>query len=219
LESARPPSQSIGAAQLSAKPLGRTYQRYAHQSNAECFSHFLNRLLYSIHMILVQEITTVWSKASRGGPLAAIRNAVPETYPLAFFAVSPPQVSCLYHTIGFDEANDFAYPKEQLVSYTLTQELRFGCVSISPMGDQVQVIYTYDMGCGGAPQRYGLPQLAFSLPLNQWGQILYNGRFPEEYTWTYRKYVYNIGVFDRVDKNVFVQLPPKHRQDRLVDVW
>ena len=170
-------------------------------------------------MILVQEITTIWSKDSRGGPLAATRNAVPETYPLASFVALPSQVACLYHTIIFSEANDFADLKEQLISYMLTQELRFGCVSITPIDEQLQVIYTYDMGCGGAPQRYGLPQLAFSLPPNQWGQILYNGRFPEEYTWTYRKFVYNIGVFDTVEENVFVQIVPKHRHDRLVDVW
>jgi hypothetical protein len=170
-------------------------------------------------MILVQEIITTWTKRSRGGPLAAARNAVPETYPLASLPVLPPQAACLHHTIVFGEANDFAHPKEQVISYTPREELRFGCVSITPIGDQVQVIYTYDMGCGGAPQRYGLPQLAFTLHRNEWGQILYNGRFPNDYIWTYRKHVCNIGVFDQVKAEVFVQLSPKHHHDRLVDVW
>src|SRR5262249_23727182 len=123
------------------------------------------------------------------------------------------------HAIVFDEANGFAHPAEQIISYSLREEYCFGCVSITPIGDQVRVIYTYDMGCGGAPQRYGLPQPAFTLHRNQWGQILYNGRFPNEYTWMYQKHVCNIGVFDTVEQNAFVQMSPKHRQDRLVDVW
>jgi len=169
-------------------------------------------------MIVVQEIITAWSKHSRGGLPAAARNAVPETYPLASLPVLPPEAACLHHTIVFLEANDFEHPEEQITSYTLTNEYRIGCVSIALTGEPVQVTYTYDMGCGGAPGRYGLPQPAFALHRNEWGQILYNGRFPNDYTWTYRKHVCNIGVFEQVDRNLFLQGAPKHRQDRLVDV-
>jgi hypothetical protein len=164
-------------------------------------------------MILVQEITTIWSKQSRGGPLAAARKCGARNLSACLRTYAPTAGGLPAHTIAFGEATDFAHPREQVMSYTLTEELRFGCVSITPIGDQVQVIYTYDMGCGGAPQRYGLPQLAFTLHQNEWGQILYNGHFLEEYTWTYRKHVCNIGVFEQVEAEVFVRRPPKHCHD------
>lgn len=62
-------------------------------------------------MIVLQEIVTTWTKASRGGENATSRNAVPESFLLPALLEQPKTSNyVLYQRVMYSEQHNFQLP-------------------------------------------------------------------------------------------------------------
>lgn len=175
-------------------------------------------------MILVQHITSSWSKASRGGPPAARRNAVPEALPLPTEAAGKRGDTLIQHTVSYGEDNDFASPLHDSLTAGGAGVIRVGCVRVEPLAGAARVAFEYDPRAAGMPPRDTHPRAAaktgFELGAGEWGRVLYNGRFSsDEGGWWYRKTVVNVACCDEVKAEVFVSTRPLYTIDRMVVLW
>lgn len=79
----------------------------------------------SVTLVLIQEITVKWSKASRGAPGATARNRVPEALPLPAGTPTQPWPSRFANTapttVPFPAAND-EFPPDILLHHLLFSE-------------------------------------------------------------------------------------------------
>lgn len=142
-------------------------------------------------MVIQQLITTYWTKASRGGKAATIRNAVPEKLPSSILQAH------------FSEFTGFEFSTERddmigelLVSYIESENL-------------ITVFYA---GIRGVPHRQIHSKKIFQLFPGEWGQVIANCRgITCEDTWTYGKHVINIYMGNSPPENIFLTSNPKHR--------
>jgi hypothetical protein len=175
-------------------------------------------------MILVQHIISSWSKASRGGPSAVLRNAVPEALPLPNVAVNKRGNALIQHTASYGEGNDFAAPSHDSLTAESAGVIRIGCVRVEPLDGGARVAFEYDFRVAGMPPRDTHPRAwakaDFGLAVGEWGRVLYNGRFPsDEGGWWYQKTVVNVGCYDAVRADVFVSTRPLYTTDRMARLW
>lgn len=151
-------------------------------------------------MIVIQRITTFWTKKSRGGKGAIARNAVPEALTLPSFAAS---AELVVHKVVFDESNAFRR-KAEIQKLTMANDWELNPVRLRLLGDQIQVRCMF----GGAPERW--PRQAFVLSYGQWGRLAYNRRFADSYdgSWRYEKEVFNVAFADQVRRRQFFDTEP-----------
>ena len=175
-------------------------------------------------MILVQHVTSSWSKASRGGPSAARRNAVPEALLLPKAAVGKRGNALIQHTASYGEDNDFVSPSHDSLTAESAGVIRIGCVRVEPLDGGARVAFEYDFRVAGMPPR-DAHQMAkaradFELAVGEWGRVLYNGRFSsDEGGWGYQKTVVNVGCHDEVQAEAFVSTRPLYTIDRMASLW
>ncbi len=162
-------------------------------------------------MILIQEIRSVWTKASRGGAGAALRNSVPEAAIFPAVGSKSAADKIFHHRLLYAEANDFAAPVRSEIAEHEHGSISVGCVKIEVSLEKLIVAYEYDYRCGGAPQRRG--GLGMNLReeavvgRDSWARVKYNGRFGGE-EWWYEKLVINVGLFVRHDARAFYSTTP-----------
>jgi hypothetical protein len=162
-------------------------------------------------MVLIQEIRTVWSKASRGGAAAARRNAVPET---ALFHAAGSQSAAhriFRQLLVYGETNDFAEPVKSEVVELVADSISAGCVKIQVSAGRITVAYEYDYRCGGLPPRQTKPGVNVREEIivepESWVRVRYNGRFSGD-EWWYEKVVVNVGLFQQPHADVFGSTKP-----------
>ncbi|GLZ13014.1 hypothetical protein Acsp04_32490 [Actinomadura sp. NBRC 104425] len=148
--------------------------------------------------VTIQLVRVSWTKASRGGPGAARRNACPEAFPLP--SVDPPFV----HTVHMREEHDFA-PHE-----TVTEG--------PPHRDLVHVrehdglLHVELRPCPfGNPWRQG-PRKNIRLAPGETLRWKINYRFSGNYGWSYRQDTLNIAYGHAFPPNIFLT-PPTHATD------
>jgi hypothetical protein len=168
--------------------------------------------------LVVQQIYTYWTKHSRGNPAASQRNAVPEVLPLdsTRIQVGKLQTNVVYHLVSFREQNSFQPNPEYILQDYPT--LRYGCVAADIKNDEVIVVFRYNGTYGGAPTRDSKPQ-TFIVALNKWMQIIENGRFSDESSWSYQKVVTNVGMFTTVTDDLFTHNAPYASFQNLEELW
>lgn len=172
---------------------------------------------YTLPVILVQEIRSVWTKASRGGPAAALRNSVPEAAPFPTAAARPPADRIFHQALVYGEANGFASPLKSEFAVSDAASLAVGCVKIHVSAGRLLVAYEYDHRAGGLPPRLDRPDEEITLPPGSWARVKHNGRFTGD-EWWYEKLVVNVGLFRRPDPAAFLATPPPHEINRLADL-
>src|SRR5689334_16711372 len=99
-------------------------------------------------MIIVQEIITIWTKASRGGVGAARRNRVPRILPLP---PVPPDAAVVHHVVTFSERDGFEPSPARCEALPVLPE-RFRCVRLAWDGAALSAAYQWLPECG-APGR------------------------------------------------------------------
>lgn len=161
-------------------------------------------------MILVQCIVTEWTKASRGAPRAAKRNAVPEALPFAttgfddkFFTVVQQLVKYIEYN-NFEESIEYSTPEIEIVNHVKS-------VLYSVVEDELSIsIHKVD-----PPNLTGKSRKLFSLSNDQWGKVIYNGRSTHcDGEWKYEKVVVNIGSFMHPPpEDVFISSAPTYTHD------
>ncbi len=163
-------------------------------------------------MIIVQEISTSWTKQSRSARAASARNAIPDTLPLPWIPAVDSSSALIHHIVRFHEASNFRHPHHELAVHPIIAGKigYFGCVRITVHNSLVQVQYAYDMFCGGAPERYGLPRQVIALAVHEWGRIQYNGRWSSATgmgAWTYKQTTVNIAYQKDLTQQLFANAP------------
>jgi hypothetical protein len=194
-------------------------------------------------MLIIQSITTIWGKTSRGGPAAGVRNATPERMTVRLpDPLSTRHRDILLHEVRCGEAAGFE-PVERSKFKGITAVLEFGCVRLEMDEERVRVIYFHNWLDGGHPQRFGPVEVGTIERGGGWAQVIYNGlhmplinlgnvpmgdllnipfvkvprtRFQDPHSlWWYEKHVYNIALTDVVDLDVFTRVGPELRHRNL----
>ncbi len=70
----------------------------------------------------------------------------------------------------------------------------------------------------GAPARPPIQDI-FSLHLGEWGRVRWNGRSALDETWSYGKWVFNIGFFPSLTTNIFMATEPTFRHSEMAVLW
>ena len=163
-------------------------------------------------LIIVQQIHSIWTKASRGGKGAEQRNAVPETAPVPLQSMDGSTFTIAHHKLTYREHMGFAQPFEEAIEGVSDNLVNVGCVSITQGTSTVDATYRYGRKCGGAPEREWARKTLCIAP-NEWGQIIYNGRFAPGWDgdWWYEKMVVNICMSNQPSNDVFERSDPTYR--------
>ena len=167
--------------------------------------------------VVVQHIHTMWTKASRGGNGARIRNALPIALPLPLDVFVSPWT---LHSINFYEHDAFT-KKESVTKAASPEDLAIRVLRFTIHCDRLAVCFLrHPMNAATAsrfpsdpPGREILEVDAFALDPSQWGQLTYNGRFVDIDTgnWWYKQSVFNIGYCLKPAKDVFRTTRPASR--------
>ena len=162
--------------------------------------------------IVVQHVCTGWTKAARGGEMAAKRNAVPNVVKIPVKNRVDAGAQLLHHTVSYGEYNGFLSPRQELTFEPTMHPLRFGCVTVALNTDGVIMMFCYDRGQGGAPNR-SWAQQTFHIKEGEWAQMAHNGRFQysDDGQWYYKMIVVNVGLVEAVTPGMFTGSTPTYR--------
>lgn len=161
------------------------------------------------HIILVQKLRVCWSKRSRSAPEATRRNAVPHALPFILETerriINAVPVLLTYHSMH--ENTEFAprlYTEELLPD---GESVWLGSVRIN-MNEEVLTVHFNDACSQLKPHRFPFGKDIFSIQLDSWKRLRYNGRYR---TWEesyYEEHILNIGFFDSMpEPEVFMEAP------------
>ncbi|PIU00206.1 MAG: hypothetical protein COT74_04525 [Bdellovibrionales bacterium CG10_big_fil_rev_8_21_14_0_10_45_34] len=158
--------------------------------------------------ILVQEIKTEWTKASRSGRAAQLRSQTPLKLemPQTIFASAD---YIIVHKLEFKEENNFecqAVEGHLSDPFSNGSEL-FGAVELRP-GDNgnIQLKFRWSNEVG-APERKS--RNIGNISDGEWFQVIYNGRFGGRHDWLYRQMVVNVGLSSQIEPTFFLLKDPK----------
>jgi hypothetical protein len=161
--------------------------------------------------IVFQSVHTYWTKASRGGIGARRRNELPRSLPLPLECFT---AKCAIHRVGFSEFNDF-HCIESITKGRAFSDLNIRDLVLIMDGDSLVIELRHDPNNAAIANRiYPVQNIpAFSLNADEWGQLLYNGRYVVDDTgdWWYEQNIYNIGLFSKVTVDRFVATKPTKR--------
>jgi len=134
---------------------------------------------------IVQIVVSSWTKASRGAPAAGLRNAVPLSFSLPT-GYTVGQV--LLHEVSCDEGLNFSARIAPRLRAVSAGQLAAHRLSVCCRKEDVEIAFS---GAPLAPAT-GRPSDQVVLVPGQWLRIVTNRRIAVEYTWAYRRFVYNI---------------------------
>lgn len=166
-----------------------------------------------------------WTKATRGGMGAILRNGIPDALP--FSALLTHSIACPYLVQTVEHTN-FAFnnddskvfqPRLQLPTNLDSFEFRGISALLISTGLEVKYEYKWEQGM---PWRYSTTNEVAQLQPGQWCRVLFNGRFSsyrhnpygEGSDW-YEKWVINVGLFLEPSPEVFLKTEPLKVYSRL----
>ncbi|GAB5407292.1 MAG: hypothetical protein Aurels2KO_55230 [Aureliella sp.] len=157
--------------------------------------------------ILIQYVQTVWTKSSRGGDAARVRNAVPDALALPSTIRDAPFV---LHHARFVERDNFIQT-DRFCSGTCFSDLSLDDLKLILAPDSVTVRFRRNGNNTARTIPHPFTDV-FTLAESQWGRLTYNGRFTAWNTgnWWYEKSVVNIGWFANIDFQQFVKTAPTY---------
>jgi hypothetical protein len=169
-------------------------------------------------IIILQHITTSWTKATRGAEGREVRARLPRAYPLPSGIVLPPG-SCLIHNVRRAERDLYVVSQE----YRVTPELspRMGAeseraVRLCEQDDVLTVSFACTSECG---KPWRASPGAIELRRGDVGRVRFNGRFRSyEESW-YEDKIVNVAYGCSYALGVFTESEPTATLDALVDLW
>jgi hypothetical protein len=181
---------------------------------------------------LVQVIHLRWTKAARGGAGARARGAVPQVLEVSPTGLPGTEAMLFVEATHWGEPNVFTEPvsvrREQV---SVAKGFTFGCVSVSPHAEGLQVRYQYDRANVGAPDRWFFSQVSgygespgrtLIVRDGEWVRICHNGRFSDHSTgdWWYQQVTVNVAWFGgEPNGRIFVDREPDQELRELADLW
>lgn len=165
-------------------------------------------------MLVVQRITTRWTKSSRGGDAAARHNATPLGMQLPPLPGATP--GYLFHDVRFQEWDDFAC-HASVVESAARNDVRIEPLFLHVTRTRVTARFVWSRRHCGAPERDSHD--LFRLELGQWGRFVCNGRFGADSfagcAWTYHRTVFNVALIEDLDRDMFIDSTPDAQAARL----
>lgn len=162
-------------------------------------------------LVVIQHISTIWTKASRGGINAGTRTQTPEVLELPALAFPLLESGVLVHEVVYAERDRFQYPGEKLEQLERTDPFRYDCLKLELSQSVLSVALEWERN-QGVPRRPNYPKRGWSLQEDQWGSVIYNLRLPfGEGMWSYEKHCLSIGWFHAYSPHLFLEAEPAHR--------
>lgn len=161
-------------------------------------------MLFGADGLVVQEVTVNWTKASRGGAAARVRNACPVAFPLAEGA--------LWHGLTMDEERGFA-PTAVFADYLPDRVL----AQLNVEADDRRLTLHPRMDPVGMPTRHRRPPRR-SLDPGQWIRWQVNYRLSADHGWSYRLITWNVGLRGSWASGLFLGEPDVTVAE-LADLW
>lgn len=174
-------------------------------------------------MILIQHVKLYWCKECRGAPYSTIRNKMPKAFnlPKSFFDYNP--IGYPSHYVFMIQNKDGIHEninKKYIISEY--ENIRVGAIEIIKLDNRYVFRYKYDFH-RAIPQMHkynpkismyvDLEEFAFELLDNEYGQIIYNGRFVDYDTgeWYYNLDILNFVPVDfkKTSLDIFNSKPDK----------
>jgi hypothetical protein len=168
-------------------------------------------------MLVIQIIELRWSKASRGGEGARIRNQTPKQLPL------PPgyeECESLLHHVIYREEENFEPRASISPLNNPVGKTSFPGVKIMASDYRLQVDFDWDFFATGAPKRRSHP--VFGLTRDEFGRFRFNGRIGSSWSdgreWQYFEYTYNFLITERYEINAFCDKDPDKDHSEMADL-
>ena len=163
--------------------------------------------------ILIQHIHTLWSKKSRGGNGARLRNAVPT-------AVALPKecgrgLRWVLHVAQYSELNDFERTDRCVSANEFAQ---LGIRDLEFLTENDTVVARFYRDGNNAARTSPLPFSDLpAIKRNQWIRLRYNRRYVHRSTgnWWYEQSCYNLGWFETFADDVFLNSRPTNRFEEI----
>lgn len=180
---------------------------------------------------IIQIVQWSWTKASRGGRLAEIRNRIPRSVEISADSLDlkPGELNVEIHR--WSDTDEFAkceIVNKSSISWNSTYE--YGCVRVT--GDEYgsRVEYQYQPTLAGMPDRRAYATgghreavtRTYIVRSGEWMQISYNGRFVDMDTalWWYEQATMNVACFEKKpNPKVFLENLPSQRFESLAKLW
>ncbi len=163
-------------------------------------------------MIVMQQITTIWSKSARGAQGREVRARLPQWYPLPDAALVS-RASRVGHLVQRREPD---YATTECVETTSGDSTgpQHRSVAAVTDGDGIAVVFEWPGDCG-VPARH---QRRIVLRSGSWARVYYNGRFiGHEHSW-YEDKIVNVAFGILPIRDLF-QAPPTAELECRVDLW
>ncbi|QRK11068.1 hypothetical protein JQX13_13940 [Archangium violaceum] len=166
--------------------------------------------------LFLQHLRTEWTKHSRGGPRAGVRNATPRALPLPLFALeSADEEVFRVQTVLFDEWQQFRPREQQDMHRKAFAEA--GALRVERVNEGAIILLDHGrMGrpgdsAWGSMTRGQHREEFFSLRAGEWGRAVYNERlhYWDSGEWYYRQHVLNVGLLHDAPRDVFLSTPPR----------
>lgn len=171
----------------------------------------------STPLVLLQTITTQWSKAARGAPTAARRRGVPEALLVPAALPSTTEMAVICHEVRYGERDGFQMPEFSTVQRdVLSGTLHAHNLNISLDGEVLRVDLAWTWG---APMRRPVRGI-MSAVLGEWGRVCFNYRTSSGYAarWVYGQVIANIGLFVRPEPAIFRTTQPSKTYTNMADL-
>jgi hypothetical protein len=170
-------------------------------------------------LIVLQRISTIWTKASNGGDGATARSATPEVLDLPALT-SLPAAGFILHDVAYREADNFQTFSEQIEQREQIDPIRYDCLEFAMQDRTLVVTLLWEQGRGD-PRRPAFPRTVWSFRPGQWGRITYNFRYAGEHDTIYEKCVISIGLFPTASYScrLFLEKEPAYIYRDMVPLW
>ncbi len=175
----------------------------------------------AVPLILVQVITIVWSKASRGGRAAGLRNRVPAALPIPAAFDLGTELRGIVHDVWYGEEDGFAHPRAADVrAVPVVDTVHHGDLALTPTDGMIRVDLNW--GAFDTPRRRPIRGVMTLRP-EEWGQLRYNGRSSGvtgyDHPWRYTQSTINVGIFHAPHADAFLETEPTKMFRGMADLW
>jgi len=162
-------------------------------------------------MVVVQEIRTRWTKASRGAPAASRRNDVPSAVPIPRGNAA----DLLLHRVEYDERRDFVPEVLPTPAFSSVADIVSG-LECREDAKSLIVAYIWNHSCGAPSRPHGR---RIRLAKGEWCRLIHNGRFGYDSGWSYQSTVLNVGYVELPKAEMFFGTDHKEISDHRRDLW
>jgi hypothetical protein len=171
--------------------------------------------------LVIQLLTTEWTKDSRGGSGSQPRNATPPAMVLPRAWAGPDRTQVRLHHVYFSEQRGFL-PRQWMDARRARPFVEVEAFRVEQGEDGVRVVLDHGkMGLPGSRESSGGArgqhhEELFRLSTGEWGRGVYDERLQywETGHWGYCKHVLNVGLLEAADLDVFLSTRPDHEAIR-----